>query len=90
MEMRCYRKILHISYKDHVSNEEVCAKIIIIMEISTAPYLIKILQPKARTKTIQTTITSHRRTHTQTHRHTHTHTHTRARARAHTLTHVII
>ena len=27
MEMRCYRKILHISYKDHVINEEVCAKI---------------------------------------------------------------
>ena len=27
MEMRCHRKILHISYKDHVSNEEVCAKI---------------------------------------------------------------
>ena len=26
MEMRCYRKILHISYKDHVTNEEVCAK----------------------------------------------------------------
>ena len=25
--MRCYRKILHISYKDHVANEEVCAKI---------------------------------------------------------------
>ena len=25
--MRCYRKILHISYKDHVSNEEVRAKI---------------------------------------------------------------
>ena len=24
MEMRCYRKILHISYKDHVTNEEVC------------------------------------------------------------------
>ena len=24
--MRCYRKILHISYKDHVTNEEVCAK----------------------------------------------------------------
>ena len=22
MEMRCYRKILHISYKDHVTNEE--------------------------------------------------------------------
>ena len=27
VEMRCYCKILHISYKDHVTNEEVCAKI---------------------------------------------------------------
>ena len=27
MEMRCYRKILHSPYKDHVANEEVCAKI---------------------------------------------------------------
>ena len=27
MKMRCYRKILHISYKDHVTNEEVRAKI---------------------------------------------------------------
>ena len=27
MEMRCYRKILRISYKDHVANEEVCVKI---------------------------------------------------------------
>ena len=26
MEMRCYRKILHSSYKDHVTNEEVRAK----------------------------------------------------------------
>ena len=26
-EMRCYRKILHISYKDHVTNEKVCANI---------------------------------------------------------------
>ena len=25
--MRCYRNILHISYKDHVTNEEVRAKI---------------------------------------------------------------
>ena len=24
---RCYRKILHISYEDHVTNEKVCAKI---------------------------------------------------------------
>ena len=28
MEMRCYRKILHISYKDPVTNEEVYAKIL--------------------------------------------------------------
>ena len=27
MEMRCYRKILRISYKDHVTNQEVRAKI---------------------------------------------------------------
>ena len=27
MEMRCYLKILHISYRDHVTNKEVCAKI---------------------------------------------------------------
>ena len=27
MEIRCYRKILHISYKDHVTNEEVHAMI---------------------------------------------------------------
>ena len=27
MEMRCYRKILQISHKDHVTNEEVPAKI---------------------------------------------------------------
>ena len=27
MEMRCYRKVLRISYKDHVTNEEVRAKI---------------------------------------------------------------
>ena len=26
MEMRCYRKLLHISYKDDVTNEEVRAK----------------------------------------------------------------
>ena len=27
MEMRCYHKILHISYRDHVTNEEVRAMI---------------------------------------------------------------
>ena len=26
MDIRCYRKILCISYKDHVTNKEVCAK----------------------------------------------------------------
>ena len=27
INIRCYRKILHISYKDHVTNEEVRARI---------------------------------------------------------------
>ena len=27
VEMSCYRKILRISYKDHINNEEACAKI---------------------------------------------------------------
>ena len=27
MEMKCYRKILRVSYNDHVTNEEVRAKI---------------------------------------------------------------
>ena len=27
VEMRCYRKVLHISYKDHVTYGEFCAKI---------------------------------------------------------------
>ena len=27
MEIRCYREILHISYKDHVTNEKIRAKI---------------------------------------------------------------
>ena len=27
MEMRCYRRLLHISYKDLVTNEIVCKKI---------------------------------------------------------------
>ena len=26
LEMRCYRRLLNISYKDHVTNEEVCRK----------------------------------------------------------------
>ena len=55
------------------------------MEISTAPYLLKVLQPKARTKVIQTTIASH--THTRAHTHTHTHTHTRTHTPTNTLSH---
>ena len=27
LEMRCYRRLLNISYKDHVTNEEVCNRI---------------------------------------------------------------
>ena len=27
MEMRCYRKMLRVSYKDHITDEEVHAKI---------------------------------------------------------------
>ena len=27
IEIRCYRQILRISWKDHVTNDEVCAKI---------------------------------------------------------------
>ena len=34
MKMRCYRKVLHISYKDHITNEEVRAKI----QQATGPY----------------------------------------------------
>ena len=56
------------------------------MEISTVPYILKILQPKARTKAIQTTTTSHRHRHTHTHMHTHTHTRTHTHARTHTHT----
>ena len=27
IEMRCYRRVLRVLYKDHVTNEEVCAEI---------------------------------------------------------------
>ena len=64
--------------------------IIIIMEISTAPYLLKILQPKAGTKAIPTTISSHRQTNRQTHTHIHTHTHTHAHTHSHTRHHLKI
>ena len=26
-EMRCYRRLLNISYKDHITNEDICIKI---------------------------------------------------------------
>ena len=34
MEMRCYRRPLHISYKDHITNEIVCRKI----QAAVGPY----------------------------------------------------
>ena len=46
--MRCYRKILHISYKDPVTNEEVCAKI----QQAVGPHedLLTIVKKTKRTK----------------------------------------
>ena len=64
--------------------------IIIIMEISTVPYLLKNLQPKAHTKAIQTTITTHRRTCTHTHTHACTHAYTRTHTYIHTLSHMSV
>ena len=37
MEMKCYCKILHISYKDHVTNEEVRVKIQQAIETTRRP-----------------------------------------------------
>ena len=34
MEMRCYRRLLHISYKDHITSEIVCKKI----QAANGPY----------------------------------------------------
>ncbi len=34
VEMRCYRRLWHISYKDHITNEIVCKKI----QASISPY----------------------------------------------------
>ena len=42
MEMRCYRNILLISYKVHITNEEVCAKI--QQTIRSHEYLLKIVK----------------------------------------------
>ena len=57
------------------------------MEISTASYLLKILQPKVCTKAMQATISSHRQTDRQTDRQKHTHTHTHAHTHTHMLSH---
>ena len=40
MEMKCYRKILHISHKDHDTNEEVRAKI----QQAIGPHLLPIVK----------------------------------------------
>ena len=44
MEIRCYRKILRISYKDHVTNEEVRAKI----QQATGPHVDLLIIVKRR------------------------------------------
>ena len=44
MEMRCYCKILHISYKEHVTNEEVCAKI--QLAIGSHEYLLTVVKKR--------------------------------------------
>ena len=44
MEMRCYRKILHISHKDHLTNDEVCAKI----QQATGPHIDRLMIVKRR------------------------------------------
>ena len=44
MEMRCYRKVLLISYKDHVTNEEVRAKI----QQATGPHVDLLIIVKRR------------------------------------------
>ena len=41
MKMRCYRKILRISYKDNVTNEEVRAK---IQQAVNGPHLLTTVQ----------------------------------------------
>ena len=40
MEMSCYRKILHISYKDHVINEKIRVKI----QLASGPHLLIIVK----------------------------------------------
>ena len=65
MNMRCYRKILRISYEDHVTNEEVRAKIqlatgpqkdlltiiLSVVSMSTALVLSKAITPVQKTTT---------------------------------------
>ena len=60
--MRCYSKILHISYKDHVTNEEVRAKIqqaigphedlLTIVKRRTLQWYTQVSRPSGLAKTI--------------------------------------
>ena len=44
VDMRCYRSILHISYKDHITNEIVCKKI----QAAIGPYENRLTTVKKR------------------------------------------
>ena len=48
MEMRCYHKMLCISNKDHVTNEEVCAKIQQAIRLHEDLTIVKRCKLKAR------------------------------------------
>ena len=45
-EMRCYRRLLNISYKDHVNNEEFCRKIQAAIGKQELPTLVKKMETK--------------------------------------------
>ena len=91
MEMRCYRKILRISYKDHDTNEEVHGKIqqaigphedpltIVKSDCYSAPKLTKYTAALGayNVKSFTCEINQHMHEHTHTHTH-HTRTHTQA------------
>ena len=50
MEMRCYRHLLHISYKDHITNEIVCTKYkqFLKIQLSLRRYITTVKKRKLR------------------------------------------
>ena len=59
MEMKSYRKILSTLYKDHVTNEEVCAKI----QQAIGPHEDLLSMVKRRKRETQTAVRSHRKSY---------------------------